>query len=170
MRRIKFSFYKKNWNRLVDQLKDGNNNLRMLLGLRVKLARFRTRRNVELPSSWEGIRERAASLYDALASSWRCRCVFPHCANLLLDDTLEGEDSQYRPQNINFKVWFSFQVETDIGCTELLPWYWHLATVSTIYTEPEPKVSSAPAPIEEIVLGIENEKSSFIQRIGKFKR
>lgn len=136
-KRIKFVVKKMEWEKLADNLRDGNNNLNTLLGFSVTLASGRARRNTKLPSSWKNMRDRAVSLYDALASSWNCACAGSHFANLLLEDTFtrpEADNAQSLQLN-EFKLWFSFKMDPD-DKTRKLPWSWHHAKVTTIPNNP----------------------------------
>lgn len=109
------------------KLKEGNKDLETLLGISITR---RVRRNKDLPSSWTSIRERAASLFEALASSWTCPCASSHFTNLLLDDTWKSDDcNKVREQNVRFKLWFSFGVGADRNPGS---WDWHHVKARTI--------------------------------------
>lgn len=95
----------------------------------------------QLPNSVKVIRERAASLFDTLASSWNCTCTSSHYANLLLEDPDSSTtQSNNRPprQNDNLALWFTYKMKTEKHHPGL-PWRSHYVKVCTI---------PAPSPAE----------------------
>lgn len=133
-RRLRFGLDQKKWKELTAELKDRNNTLTTLLGFSEKLAPIRARKVAEPPFSWKLARERASSLFNALASSWECDCASPHYANLQLQSlSTQLLDNYNSSQNldVDFAIWFAFEMETDI-MTGTKPWGWHHVEVYTI--------------------------------------
>jgi hypothetical protein len=121
-------------------MKEGNDTLKTLLGLSDKLAPMRRRRNQRLSSSWNSIRKQASSFFEALASSWLCRCSCPHSVGLLL---LGQDELQVQSNSFNFDLWFSFRMGTDIS-PQSLPWHSQLAKVCTIQLTKQDGVGECP--------------------------
>ena len=146
MKRVKFSFLKKDWKELVNDLDRGNAALRQLLGDSDKLASGRARRNVDIPTSWEDIRECAQNLFHVLASSWGCQCPVTHCANLLLGDWASGASNEggiRARRDCDFKLWFSVDVSQDM--TQGASWDWHHVKVKSLSFPSAKKIPNSPS-------------------------
>jgi hypothetical protein len=138
---------KKNWKELVNDLDRGNATLRQLLGDNDKLASGRARRNVDFPTSWDGIRDRAQNLFDALASSWGCQCSVTHCANLLLGDWVsDARNEGCARRDCDFKLWLSVDVGEPEGMTTRgVLWDWHHVKVKSLSFPSTTKAPNSPS-------------------------
>jgi hypothetical protein len=83
-------------------------------------------------------------------------------------EDVSGEQSQYQPPHVDFKVWFSSHMGIASGPREL-PWNCHHAKVLTI-RPPEPELSNLPSITVTAVPEIENEEIPPKHRIGLFRR
>lgn len=148
LKRVKFSFLKKDWKKLIGDLDNGNETLRQLLGDSDKLARGRAHRNIQIPSSWKGNGERAQNLYNALASSWKCPCTVAHCANLLIGDWASNklnESGRHRRVNCEFDLWLSANVDSVVTPQEAL-WDCHHVNVRSL---PDPGIKTKPTHLSQ---------------------
>lgn len=144
LRRIQFSFSKDEWEDLVRQLDQGNSALHKLLVDSNRLVSRRSRRNVEMPSSWNRVHDSALSLSDIMSTSWHCSCTSSHCVDLLLDipkttaDIYNDSQSLDRQTISRFDLLFSYASINDTTI-QTFPWHSNRVDVRTI-----PAISTLP--------------------------
>jgi len=135
---------------LTDELKEQNSILSTLVSFSERLAPTRARNSNDLPAFWQGIRQRASSLYNALTSSWICDCRSSHYINIqlpsvtkLLKPEHELETTEKDPE---FKLWFESS-----GGQEIDGLYCHAEVRTIIIRNKVPTISIDVTKVTEVV-------------------
>ena len=134
-KRFKFSLSRKDYEDLLQRIKEDNNCLKRLTSQNLRLEPVRNPQQLRKSPNFEVIRDCAKSLFSALRSGFDCNCPESHSANLLLErrngeHLKENKNKDEILPTLNFRITFAYGYRNSISNSVM--WLWKPADVKLI--------------------------------------